>query len=215
MKQCPKCQREYDDDSLRFCLEDGTPLARPDVSPKSAEPTAVLPGNEPPQTTIAQPARPDVPLPATVRAHKTTNENLATTSGSAGTVRIVIAVLFVISLVLTMIGWVAWGYITFRRIPLVLLFLGFMVLAFVRAPRHPKVSLLTGLALGFDLIESAIYLFINRSLQPLQSTLQTSDTQMQTVFTTLTVLDDFALAAVFILLIAAVLTERKPISQTA
>jgi hypothetical protein len=96
--------------------------------------------------------------------------------------------------------------------PLVLLFLGVMVLAFVRAPRHPRASLLTGLALGFDLIESAIYIFINRSL--LQST-QTSDAQMQKLFTTLTVLDDFALAAVFILLTAAVLTERKAISQTA
>jgi hypothetical protein len=129
-----------------------------------------------------------------------------------GTVRIVIAVLFVISLALTMIGWVAWGYITFRRTPLVLLFLGVMVLAFVRAPRHPRASLLTGLALGFDLIESAIYIFINRSL--LQST-QTSDAQMQKLFTTLTVLDDFALAAVFILLTVAVLTRRKAISQTA
>ena len=212
MKQCPKCKHEYDDDSLRFCLEDGTPLARPNVSPKSEEATAVLPANEPPLTTIAQPARPDVPLPATVRAHKTTNENLPATSRSAGTVRIVIAVLFVISLVLTMIGWVGWGYITFRRIPLVLLFLGVMILAFIRAPRHPKVSLLTGLALGFDLIESAIYIFISRGLQ---STLQTSEAQMQTVFTTLTVLDDFALAAVFILLTAAVLTERQSISQTA
>ena len=215
MKQCPKCKHEYDDDSLRFCLEDGTPLARPDVSPKSAEATAVLPANEPPLTTIAQPARPDVPLPATVRAHKTTNENPAATSRPAGAVRIVIAVLFVISLVLTLIGWVGWGYITFRRIPLVLLFLGVMVLAFLRAPRHPKVSLLTGLALGFDLIESAIYIFINRGLQPLQSTLKTSDAQMQTVYTTLTVLDDFALAAVFILLTAAVLTGRQSISQTA
>jgi len=212
MKQCPKCKHEYDDDSLRFCLEDGTPLARPDVSPKSAEPTAVMPRNEPPQTTIAQPARPDVPLPATVRAHKTTNEDLGATPRSAGTVRIVIGVLFVISLVLTMIGWVAWGHITFRRIPLVLLFLCVMVLAFIRAPRHPKVSLLTGLALGFDLIESAIYIFISRGLQ---STLQTSDAQMQKLFTTLTVLDDFALAAVFILLTAAVLTGRKSISQTA
>jgi hypothetical protein len=215
MKQCPKCKHEYDDDSLRFCLEDGAPLARPDVSPKSAEPTAVMRANEPPQTTIAQPARPDVPLPATVGAHKTTKETTAETPGSAGTVRIVIGVLFVISLVLTMIGWVAWGYITFRRIPLVLLFLGVMVLAFIRAPRHPKVSLLTGLALGFDLIESAVYIFINRSLLSFQSTMQTSDGQMQKVFTTLTVLDDFALAAVFILLTAAVLTGRKSISQTA
>lgn len=26
MKTCPKCKRQYKDDSLRFCLEDGTPL---------------------------------------------------------------------------------------------------------------------------------------------------------------------------------------------
>jgi hypothetical protein len=215
MKQCPKCKREYDDDMLRFCLEDGTPLARPDVSPKSAETTAVLPANAPAQTTMASPTRPDAPLAATVRVHKTTNENLAATSRSGGTVRIVIAVLFVISLVLTMIGWVGWGYITVRRTPLVLLFLGVMILAFVRAPRHPKVSLLTGLALGFDLIESAIYFFINRGLQQLQSSLQTSTVQMQTVHTTFTVLDDFALAAVFILLTAAVLRGRKSMAQTA
>jgi hypothetical protein len=27
MKRCSKCNREYDDDSLRFCLDDGTPLS--------------------------------------------------------------------------------------------------------------------------------------------------------------------------------------------
>src|SRR5580765_3098053 len=27
MKRCPKCNQEYQDDSLRFCLEDGTPLS--------------------------------------------------------------------------------------------------------------------------------------------------------------------------------------------
>jgi hypothetical protein len=215
MKHCPKCKREYDDDSLRFCLEDGTALARPDASTNSADQTAVLPGNERPATTIAQPARPDVPLPATVHANKSTRETKPEKSPAPGTVRIVIAVLFVISLVATMLGWIAWGTITFRRIPLVLLFLTVMVLAFVRAPRHPKASLLVGLALGFDLIETAIYILINRGLQPLQSTMQTSDAQMQTVYTMLTVLDDFALAAVLILLTAAVLTGRKPISQTA
>ena len=215
MKHCPKCKREYDDDSLQFCLEDGTALARTDASPMSAEPTAVLPANESARTTMPQPARPDVALPATVRANKTTKENTAETPGSARMVRIVIAVLFVISLLLTMIGWIAWGYITFRRTPLVLLFLGVMVVAFLRAPRHPKVSLLVGLALGFDLVESAIYIFINRSLPSLQSTLRPAEAQMQTVYTLLAVLDDFALAAVLLLLTAAVLTGRKSISQTA
>ena len=214
MKQCPKCKQKYDDDSLRFCLEDGTPLARENASPNSADQTAVLPGNERPATTIAQPARPEVPLPATVRAHKTTEELNRKTSSSSGIVRIVIAVLFVISLAMTGFSWIASGHGT-RRIPLVLLFLAVMVLAFVRAPSHPKVSLLAGLALAFDLIETAIYILINRGLQPLQSTMQTSAAQMKTVYTTLTVLDDFALVAVLILLTAAVLTGRKPIPQTA
>lgn len=211
MKQCPQCKREYADDSLRFCLEDGTALARPDASPKSGDQTAVLPGNERPQTTIPQPARREVPLPTTVPANKTTREDVPGTTLSPGIVRIVIAVLFVISLLLTMIGWVAWGFITLRRTPLVLLFLIVMVLAFFRAPRHPKVSLLVGLALGFDLIETAIYIFVNRGLASLQSSLQSSTA----LFTTLAVLDDFALAAVLILLTAAVLTGRKSISQTA
>jgi hypothetical protein len=70
MKQCPECKREYDDDSLRFCLDDGTALVRPDASPKSADPTVVLPGKELAPTQIAEPARPDVPLPARVRANK-------------------------------------------------------------------------------------------------------------------------------------------------
>jgi protein-disulfide isomerase len=39
MKRCPKCNREYSDNSLRFCLDDGGQLVRQDR--KSAEPTLV------------------------------------------------------------------------------------------------------------------------------------------------------------------------------
>ena len=47
MKRCPKCNRNYTDDSLRFCLEDGTALVAParDAEPP---PTEVLP--RPPET---------------------------------------------------------------------------------------------------------------------------------------------------------------------
>src|ERR1041385_5694192 len=31
MKTCPKCKKQYSDDSLNFCLEDGTPLTRYDA----------------------------------------------------------------------------------------------------------------------------------------------------------------------------------------
>lgn len=217
MKHCPKCKREYEDESLRFCLEDGTQLARQDTSPTIGEPTLVLPGNEPGPTTISGVARPAVPLPVAPDADKaqvrSTQGSVSPASPSRGTVRIVIAVLFVASLVLTIIGWAAWGFITVRRIPLVLLFLIVMLLAFVRAPRHPKASLLVGIALGFDLIETFIYSVIYRSLIPSLSSLKISEPQQQTLYTVLNVVDDFALVAVLILLTAAVFAGRKQLSE--
>jgi F5/8 type C domain-containing protein len=52
MKRCPKCQRSYDDDSLRFCLEDGTSLATltREVDPP---PTAILSRETPTQKSSA------------------------------------------------------------------------------------------------------------------------------------------------------------------
>jgi hypothetical protein len=219
MKQCPKCKREYDDDSLRFCLEDGTQLAREDASPTIAGPTMVLPGNEPGPTTISGVARPDVRLPA---APDTKRHQVGPTQGfaspaslSPGTVRIVIGVLFIAGVVANIIALATWGFIILRRLPLVLLFLSAMLVAFVRARRHPKVSLLLGLALGFDLIETFIYQIINRSLIPLQSSLKIPEPQLQTLYTVLAVLDDFALAAILVLVTAAVLTGRKHRTEVA
>jgi hypothetical protein len=42
MKRCSKCNREYDDDTLRFCLEDGTPLSVASYR-SQAPPTEILP----------------------------------------------------------------------------------------------------------------------------------------------------------------------------
>ncbi len=39
MRTCPRCHTQYTDDTLRFCLQDGTPLASP---PPAHEPTAPL-----------------------------------------------------------------------------------------------------------------------------------------------------------------------------
>jgi hypothetical protein len=41
MKRCPKCKRKYDDDTLRFCLDDGTPLF--DARESDAPATEILP----------------------------------------------------------------------------------------------------------------------------------------------------------------------------
>src|SRR5687768_689359 len=43
MKRCPHCQRTYTDESLSYCLHDGTPLAT-DVPPPSYDPPAYNPG---------------------------------------------------------------------------------------------------------------------------------------------------------------------------
>src|SRR5580765_9119751 len=57
MKRCPKCNRQYPDDSLRFCLEDGTSLVAP---ARNAEPppTEVLP---PPPAETYQRSEPTIP----------------------------------------------------------------------------------------------------------------------------------------------------------
>ena len=56
MKHCPKCNRQYADDSLRYCLEDGTALVSParDAEPP---PTEILPR---PRATY-QPSEPTIP----------------------------------------------------------------------------------------------------------------------------------------------------------
>lgn len=42
MKRCRECNREYDDDSMRFCLDDGTPLSVATYR-SEAPPTEILP----------------------------------------------------------------------------------------------------------------------------------------------------------------------------
>jgi hypothetical protein len=45
MKRCPKCNRQYNDDTLKFCLEDGSPLVV--VMRQDAPPTEILPRAQP------------------------------------------------------------------------------------------------------------------------------------------------------------------------
>jgi hypothetical protein len=69
MKRCPKCKRSYEDDSLRFCLEDGSALF--DARDSNAPATEILPARGTPTLKSAGPtvpsylserdARPDEP----------------------------------------------------------------------------------------------------------------------------------------------------------
>lgn len=63
MKTCPACQRGYDDETLRFCLDDGAVLvdqagaaaARPRRKPVEPPPTARLPQSAETKASLPQP----------------------------------------------------------------------------------------------------------------------------------------------------------------
>ena len=99
-------------------------------------------------------------------------------------------------------------YIFAGRIPLFLLILGGIAFALARWNRHPKVSFLTTLGLVFYLLESVLFtfmMFLLPSFLPTGVTL----TAGPTFFAALYVLDDFAYAAVIIVLVSAVFAQRK------
>lgn len=58
MKHCPTCNRSYDDETLSFCLEDGTPLIRDSASRADSQETLVTPSPSvlPPETSSGLPA---------------------------------------------------------------------------------------------------------------------------------------------------------------
>jgi len=78
MKRCPTCQRAYTDDSLSFCLQDGTQLVR------LSEPTP----SDPQATLILEGGTVDQPLPPTVLAGRRetseTTKPAATVPNTAG-----------------------------------------------------------------------------------------------------------------------------------
>lgn len=69
MKRCPKCNRKYEDDTLRFCLEDGTSLSAVtrDAGPP---PTEILPSRvQPTLKSSAEPTIPSYPNLGDMRPH--------------------------------------------------------------------------------------------------------------------------------------------------
>src|SRR6266481_1105783 len=60
MKRCPKCKRKYEDDTLKFCLEDGTTLsnATRDSDPPATE---IMPRGGPTLKPAASPTIPSYP----------------------------------------------------------------------------------------------------------------------------------------------------------
>ncbi len=93
MKQCPKCGNSYTDDTLRFCLEDGTELA-----PADEQPTVVRAAHHDPNITeelpaaatqaVRDPLRVDI-APTTL---PTVSPTLPRKSGSSTLLKVLIAI---------------------------------------------------------------------------------------------------------------------------
>ena len=93
MKRCPKCHRAYEDETLRFCLEDGSPLF--DARDSEAPATEILPARGTPTLKSSGPTTPSY-LPG-----DSTNRELATPrrSNSILTVGVVAIALLLFALV--------------------------------------------------------------------------------------------------------------------
>jgi hypothetical protein len=100
------------------------------------------------------------------------------------------------------------GYTLLKRSLLMLVVLGGIVLAIVRWKKHPRVSLMTVIALGFYLVESWLATIFFYYLPEMLSS--TSPSSRSTLYTVIYFLEDFAFAAVLILLVAAAFTGRRP-----
>jgi hypothetical protein len=156
-----------------------------------------MPGEEKQATTMAGAGSPEVPFPGVGGARNPEKAPVRKSSGSALATQTVVGLLLVFSLILNVVAIPMWGLMAVRRVPINLAFMAVMLFAIIRAPRHPRVSLLAGVALGFDLIETFIYITIYRYAP-------------ESLYTTLGVVDSFAAAAVVLLLTLAVLSGTSP-----
>jgi hypothetical protein len=109
MKRCPTCKRAFDDDTLSFCLEDGTPLVAEAAARADSQETLVLPRSPVSESSGGAPSAPSytqLPGKSTVSASPYQNP-YATQSGVAKrkvwpwVVAIVVLLLIVIGGVVT------------------------------------------------------------------------------------------------------------------
>jgi len=96
MKSCPKCKRKYDDDTLSFCLDDGTPLF--DARDSAAPATEILSARGTPTLKSSGPTVPSFrggdPVPSVERVAQPSNPIL-----TAGVIAIAVLLLALVGIV--------------------------------------------------------------------------------------------------------------------
>lgn len=107
MKRCPTCSRVFDDDNLRFCLDDGTNLV--DRSPTEPVPTTmVLPPTAQPVPTMKQAAPPDVPSLHDARPR-------STVAAAPRKRNVLLWIIIIALLVPFVVGAVIGGFVIFKK----------------------------------------------------------------------------------------------------
>ena len=106
-----------------------------------------------------------------------------------------------------MLEYLLWMLV--RRTPMFLLCLGGIVFAIIRWKRHPRVSLMTVLALVIYAVEAVLFTFLLYWLPNLTSTIHLSSTAMDWFYNVLFFCEDFVFAGVIILLVGAAFTGRS------
>lgn len=96
-----------------------------------------------------------------------------------------------------------------RRLPMLLVLVAGFIFSIVRWKRHPGVSLMTMIALALYVIEFIVYAAVLYWMPSLREALHMSDSSFGNLYIVIYVLDDFAYAAVIVLLVAAAMTGRR------
>jgi len=95
-----------------------------------------------------------------------------------------------------------------RRSPMLLLSLGGIIFAIVRWKRHPRVSLMTVLALAIHMFEGILFAVFLYWLPSVIYKISPSRAAVDNTFFVLFFLEDFVFALVIILLVGAAFTGR-------
>jgi hypothetical protein len=96
-----------------------------------------------------------------------------------------------------------------RRSPMLLLSLGGIIFAIVRWKRHPRVSLMTVLALAIYIFEGILFSIFLYWLPELMFKMRLSPAAIDNSYLVLFFLEDFVFAVVIILLVSAAFSGRQ------
>jgi len=100
-------------------------------------------------------------------------------------------------------------YMLLRRLPMLIVMIGGGAVAVARWKVHPRSSLLTVFAVIFYFVEAIALLTVRYFIPVWINSMKLAPNSVNTLFTAISVLDDFAFGIIIILLVAAAFSGRR------